>query len=296
MSWFKREEGENPVAVSGQAPENGSDAGERNVRTEGLWVKCPGCRQPIYRADLDTNLNVCPKCQFHFKIGARQRIELLLEPGFDVVDVGMRSTDPLNFTDIKSYKQRLRKAQELTGLDDAILNAIGMLGSHEVVLSAMEYSFIGGSMGAVVGETIARAVDRARESQKPLIIVAASGGARMMEGVVSLMQMAKISTALAQLDDARVPYICVLTDPTTGGVTASFAMLGDLNIAEPGALIGFAGPRVIEQTIRQKLPEGFQRSEFLLEKGFLDAVVHRKELKTYLSRALDFMKTQQRPA
>jgi acetyl-CoA carboxylase carboxyl transferase subunit beta len=160
----------------------------------------------------------------------------------------------------------------------------------------MEYSFIGGSMGAVVGETIARAVDRARESQKPLIIVAASGGARMMEGVVSLMQMAKISTALAQLDDARVPYICVLTDPTTGGVTASFAMLGDLNIAEPGALIGFAGPRVIEQTIRQKLPEGFQRSEFLLEKGFLDAVVHRKELKTYLSRALDFMKTQQRSA
>jgi acetyl-CoA carboxylase carboxyl transferase subunit beta len=292
MSWFKREDNENPVAVSGQPTENGSDAGERNVRTEGLWVKCPGCRQPIYRADLDTNLNVCPKCQYHFKIGARQRIELLLEPGFDVVDVGLRSTDPLNFTDIKPYKQRLRVAREQTGLDDAILNAIGHLGHHAVVLSAMEYSFIGGSMGAVVGETIARAVDRARESRKPLIIVAASGGARMMEGVVSLMQMAKISTALAQLDDERVPYICVLTDPTTGGVTASFGMLGDLNIAEPGALIGFAGPRVIEQTIRQKLPEGFQRSEFLLEKGFLDAVVHRKELKTYLVRALDFMKAE----
>jgi acetyl-CoA carboxylase carboxyl transferase subunit beta len=292
MSWFKREDNENPVAVSGQPTENGSDAGERNVRTEGLWVKCPGCRQPIYRADLDTNLNVCPKCQYHFKIGARQRIELLLEPGFDVVDVGLRSTDPLNFTDIKPYKQRLRVAREQTGLDDAILNAIGHLGHHAVVLSAMEYSFIGGSMGAVVGETIARAVDRARESRKPLIIVAASGGARMMEGVVSLMQMAKISTALAQLDDERVPYICVLTDPTTGGVTASFAMLGDLNIAEPGALIGFAGPRVIEQTIRQKLPEGFQRSEFLLEKGFLDAVVHRKELKPYLIRALDFMKAE----
>ena len=292
MSWFKREDNENPVAVSGQPTENSSDAGERNVRTEGLWVKCPGCRQPIYRADLDTNLNVCPKCQYHFKIGARQRIELLLEPGFDVVDVGLRSTDPLNFTDIKPYKQRLRVAREQTGLDDAILNAIGHLGHHAVVLSAMEYSFIGGSMGAVVGETIARAVDRARESRKPLIIVAASGGARMMEGVVSLMQMAKISTALAQLDDERVPYICVLTDPTTGGVTASFAMLGDLNIAEPGALIGFAGPRVIEQTIRQKLPEGFQRSEFLLEKGFLDAVVHRKELKTYLVRALDFMKAE----
>jgi len=290
MSWFKREENENPVAVSGSVPENGSDMSAKNVRTEGLWVKCPGCRQPIYKADLDANLRVCPKCQYHFKFGARERIQSLLEPGFELVDRGLRSTDPLNFVDVKPYKQRLRKAQELTGLDDAILNAIGRIGPHDVVLSAMEYGFIGGSMGAVVGETIARAVDRARESRRPLIIVAASGGARMMEGVVSLMQMAKISTALAQLDDARVPYICVLTDPTTGGVTASFAMLGDLNIAEPGALIGFAGPRVIEQTIRQKLPEGFQRSEFLLEKGFLDAVVHRKELKGYLSRALDFMK------
>jgi acetyl-CoA carboxylase carboxyl transferase subunit beta len=255
-----------------------------------LWVKCPGCRQPIYKADLDANLNVCPKCQHHFRIGARERIELLLEPGYEFVDTGLRSTDPLNFCDVKPYKQRLRTAREQTGLDDAILNAVGRMGPHEVVLSAMEYGFIGGSMGAVVGETIARAVDRARETRKALIIVAASGGARMMEGVVSLMQMAKISSTLAQLDDARVPYLCVLTDPTTGGVTASFAMLGDLNIAEPGALIGFAGPRVIEQTIRQKLPEGFQRSEFLLEKGFLDAVVHRRDLKSYLIRALDFMK------
>jgi len=220
-----------------------------------------------------------------------QRQDLLLEPGYTLVDTGLRSTDPLNFTDVKPYKQRLRKAREDTGLDDAILNAVGQMGPHEVVLSAMEYAFIGGSMGAVVGETIARAVDRARETEKPLIVIAASGGARMMEGVVSLMQMAKISTALAQLDDAHVPYICVLTDPTTGGVTASFAMLGDLNIAEPGALIGFAGPRVIEQTIRQKLPEGFQRSEFLLEKGFLDAVVHRHALKAYLVRALHFLKT-----
>jgi len=282
MSWFKRESGE--VAT---VPENGD--GERRVRTEGLWVKCLGCRQPIYRPDLDANLNVCPKCQHHFKINARQRIDLLLEPGYELVDQGLRSTDPLNFHDVKPYKQRLRKAQEETGLDDAILNAVGMMGSHHVVLSAMEYGFIGGSMGAVVGETIARAVDRARIARQPLIIVAASGGARMMEGVVSLMQMAKISTALAQLDDARVPYICVLTNPTTGGVTASFAMLGDLNIAEPGALIGFAGPRVIEQTIRQKLPEGFQRAEFLLEKGFLDAVVHRRELKDYLIRALNFL-------
>ncbi|MGP8173956.1 MAG: acetyl-CoA carboxylase, carboxyltransferase subunit beta [Terracidiphilus sp.] len=290
MSWFKRENDEYSAAADGSGPGSAADAAEKTVRTEGLWIKCPGCRQPIFKPDLEANLNVCPKCQHHFKIGARQRIGLLLEPGYELVDTGLRSTDPLNFTDVKPYKTRLRAAQEATGLDDAILNAVGQLGLHPVVLSAMEYSFIGGSMGAVVGETIARAVDRARLDRKPLIIVAASGGARMMEGVVSLMQMAKISTALAQLDDAKVPYICVLTDPTTGGVTASFAMLGDLNIAEPRALIGFAGPRVIEQTIRQKLPDGFQRSEFLLEKGFLDAVVPRRELKAYLIRALDFLK------
>ncbi len=287
MSWFKREDGDNSPGGGGPEP---PDGGDRRVRTEGLWTKCPNCRAVIFKADLEANLNVCPKCQYHFKIGARQRIDLLLEPGYQLVDGNLCSTDPLNFTDVKPYKQRLRAAQEQTGLNDAVLNAVGQLGPHEVVLSAMEYAFIGGSMGAVVGETIARAVDRARQERRPLIIVAASGGARMMEGVVSLMQLAKISTALAQLDDARVPYICVLTDPTTGGVTASFAMLGDLNIAEPGALIGFAGPRVIEQTIRQKLPEGFQRSEFLLEKGFLDAVVHRKDLKSYLDRALEFMR------
>ena len=286
MSWFKRDDGDN----SSGGPEP-PDSGDRRVRTEGLWTKCPNCRAVIFKADLEANLNVCPKCQHHFKIGARQRIDLLLEPGYELVDGNLRSTDPLNFNDVKSYRQRLRVAQEQTGLNDAILNAVGQLGPHQVVLSAMEYAFIGGSMGAVVGETIARAVDRARIERKPLIIVAASGGARMMEGVASLMQLAKISTALAQLDDARVPYICVLTDPTTGGVTASFAMLGDLNIAEPGALIGFAGPRVIEQTIRQKLPEGFQRSEFLLEKGFLDAVVHRRDLKNYLARALEFLRT-----
>jgi acetyl-CoA carboxylase carboxyl transferase subunit beta len=286
MSWFKRESGE---YESSHGSHRAADAGEKRVRTEGLWIKCLGCREVIWKADLLANLNVCPKCQHHFKMGARQRIDLLLEPGYELVDGGLRSTDPLNFTDIKPYKTRLRAAQAQTGLDDAILNAVGQLGPHQVVLSAMEYSFIGGSMGAVVGETIARAVDRARLTRKPLIIIAASGGARMMEGVVSLMQLAKISTTLAQLDDAKVPYVCVLTDPTTGGVTASFAMLGDLNIAEPGALIGFAGPRVIEQTIRQKLPEGFQRSEFLLEKGFLDAVVHRRELKGYLIRAFEFL-------
>jgi len=287
MSWFKRENGD---YKSGPEPDNGNDVAGKNVRTEGVFTKCLGCRAVIWKAEIEANLNVCPKCQYHFKVDARQRIQLLMEPGYELVDMGLRSTDPLNFTDVKPYKQRLRKARESTGLDDAIVNAVGNMGSHAVVVSAMEYGFIGGSMGAVVGETIARAVDRARLQRRPLIVVAASGGARMMEGVVSLMQMAKISTALAQLDEAKVPYICVLTDPTTGGVTASFAMLGDLNVAEPGALIGFAGPRVIEQTIRQKLPEGFQRSEFLLEKGFLDAVVHRRDLKNYLIRALDFMK------
>ena len=277
MSWFRRED--NKIVGTG----------EKTVRTEGLWIKCDSCGQAIFKADLEANLMVCPKCGFHFKMDARTRVAMLLEPGFELVDLDLKSTDPLEFTDLKPYKSRLKKAQKDTGLNDAIINALGMLGEHRVVLSVMEYSFIGGSMGAVVGETIARAVDRAREARQPLIIVAASGGARMMEGIVSLMQLAKISAALARLDEARGPFISVLTDPTTGGVTASFAMLGDLNVGEPGALIGFAGPRVIEQTIRQKLPEGFQRSEFLLQHGFLDAVVGRKELKSYLSRALDFL-------
>lgn len=290
MSWFKREEGE---FESEPGPGSNGDGASRNVRTEGLWIKCPSCRAAIFKADLEANLNVCPKCQHHFKVTARARLDQLLDPGYELADTGLKSTDPLSFTDVKPYKQRLRAAREQTGLNDAIVSAVGRLGPHEVVLCAMEYGFAGGSMGAVVGETIARAVDRARLTRKPLIIVSVSGGARMQEGIVSLMQMAKISTALAQLDDAKVPYVCVLADPTTGGVTASFAMLGDLNVAEPGALIGFAGPRVIEQTIRQKLPEGFQRAEFLLEKGFLDAVVHRKELKGYLIRALDFMKPVQ---
>ncbi|HWB32614.1 MAG TPA: acetyl-CoA carboxylase, carboxyltransferase subunit beta [Acidobacteriaceae bacterium] len=278
MSWFKRDD-------SGGIQNDG----EKTVRTEGLWIKCPGCGQVIFKKDLEQSLNVCPTCGHHFRINSRKRIELLLEPGYELVDTGLRSTDPLHFTDLKRYRHRLDEARRKTGLNDAILTAVGTLGAHEVVLSAMEYGFIGGSMGAVVGETIARAIDRSLEARKPLIIVAASGGARMMEGIVSLMQLAKISAGLARLDDAKIPYISVMTDPTTGGVTASFAMLGDLNIAEPGALIGFAGPRVIEQTTRQKLPEGFQRSEFLLEHGFLDAIVERKEMKAYLSRALDWM-------
>ncbi len=280
MSWFRRED--NKI----------EDTGEKTVRTEGLWIKCDACESVIFRADLEANLMVCPKCGHHFRLSARPRIDMLLEPGYELVDLELKSTDPLEFTDLKPYRSRLSKAQAETGLNDAVINALGLLGSHRVVLSVMEYSFIGGSMGAVVGETIARAVDRARDSRQPLIIVASSGGARMMEGIVSLMQLAKISTALARLDDEKIPFISVLTDPTTGGVTASFAMLGDLNIAEPEALIGFAGPRVIEQTIRQKLPEGFQRSEFLLQHGFLDAVVPRKELKSYLIRALDFMQVQ----
>jgi acetyl-CoA carboxylase carboxyl transferase subunit beta len=235
------------------------------------------------------NQQVCPHCGHHFRIDARTRIENLLEPGYELVDLGLRSTDPLQFVDLKPYKTRLAEAQRRTGLNDAIINAIGQLGPHSVVLSVMEFSFSGGSMGAVVGETIARAIDRSLATRHPLIIVAASGGARMQEGIISLMQLAKTASGLARMDDAKIPYISVMTDPTTGGVTASFAMLGDLNIAEPNALIGFAGPRVIEQTIRQKLPEGFQRSEFLLEHGFLDAIVPRKEMKQYLSQALTWM-------
>ncbi|MGA9305066.1 MAG: acetyl-CoA carboxylase, carboxyltransferase subunit beta [Candidatus Sulfotelmatobacter sp.] len=278
MAWFKRESGEL------------NTSGEKTVRTEGLWVKCESCRQIIWKKDLEENLNVCPKCDKHFRIDARTRLGLLLDDNeYETFDENLSSTDPLKFVDLKPYSSRLRQAQHDTGLRDAVINARGKLLGRPVVLSVMEYAFIGGSMGAVVGEMITRAVERALDSHTPLIIVSASGGARMMEGVVSLMQLAKISAALARLDKDKVPYISVLTDPTTGGVTASFAMLGDLNIAEPGALIGFAGPRVIEQTIRQKLPPGFQRSEFLLEHGMLDAVVPRKELKPYIGRALDFM-------
>jgi acetyl-CoA carboxylase carboxyl transferase subunit beta len=277
MTWFKRDENE-------IVPPAGHE-----VKTEGLWTKCPQCGKVIWKADLEANLLVCPHCGYHFKFDARARIENLLEPGYELVDLGLKSTDPLEFTDLKPYKQRLAQAQKKTGLNDAIINAIGKMGPHEVVLSVMEYAFIGGSMGAVMGETIARAVDRSLATRHPLIIVSASGGARMMEGIASLMQLAKVSTGLARMDDEKIPYISLMTDPTTGGVTASFAMLGDLNIAEPGALIGFAGPRVIEQTIRQKLPTGFQRSEFLLEHGFLDAIVPRKELKGYLVEALGWM-------
>jgi acetyl-CoA carboxylase carboxyl transferase subunit beta len=278
MAWFKRQSGELDTS------------GEKKVRTEGLWVKCEHCRQIIWKKDLEDNLNVCPKCDKHFRIDARTRLAQLLDDNeYEVFDANLVSTDPLKFVDLKAYSSRLRQAQADTGLKDAVINARGKLNGWPVIVSAMEYAFIGGSMGAVVGEVITRAIEQATATRAPIVIISASGGARMMEGVVSLMQLAKISAALARLDEARVPYISVLTDPTTGGVTASFAMLGDLNIAEPGALIGFAGPRVIEQTIRQKLPPGFQRSEFLLEHGMLDAVVPRKQLKPYIARALEFM-------
>lgn len=278
MAWFKRESAELDTS------------GEKKVRTEGLWVKCENCRQIIWKKDLEDNMNVCPKCDKHFRIDARARLALLMDENeYEILDANISSTDPLKFVDLKPYSSRLKQAQKDTGLKDAVINANGKVMGRPVVASVMEYAFIGGSMGSVVGEMITRAVERAADTRTPLIIVSASGGARMMEGVISLMQLAKISSALAKLDKAKVPYISLLTDPTTGGVTASFAMLGDLNIAEPGALIGFAGPRVIEQTIRQKLPAGFQRSEFLLQHGMLDAVVPRKQLKPYIARALDFM-------
>lgn len=278
MVWFKRQSGELDTS------------GEKKIRTEGLWVKCDSCRQIIWKKDLEENMNVCPKCEKHFRIDARTRLTQLMDEGkYETFDGNLSSTDPLKFVDLKPYASRLKQAQHDTGLKDAVINASGKLQGRPIIASVMEYSFIGGSMGAVVGEAITRAIERAGDLKTPLIIVSASGGARMMEGVVSLMQLAKISAALARLDKFKVPYVSLLTDPTTGGVTASFAMLGDLNIAEPGALIGFAGPRVIEQTIRQKLPPGFQRSEFLLQHGMLDAVVPRKQLKPYIARALDFM-------
>jgi len=279
MAWFKK--ARKPIATPKK------DKASRVP--EGLWVKCPDCSQAIYNKDLATNLGVCPKCAHHFRIGAAERLRMLFDGEWVEHDKDLTSTDPLLFTDTKPYKARLKAGIEATGLKDAVIVASGVIDGIETELAAMEYAFIGGSMGVVVGEKITRGIERAIESRRPLVIVCCSGGARMMEGALSLMQMAKISGALARLDRARLPYISVLTDPTTGGVTASFAMLGDLNVAEPKALIGFAGPRVIEQTIRQKLPEGFQRSEFLLEKGMIDLVVDRRELKGVIARVLRFM-------
>ncbi len=279
MAWFTREK------PSVGAPEEGA----RRVRTEGLWLKCQHCAQIIWRKALEENMQVCPKCGHHFRMDARTRLSMLFDDAkYEEFDFGMASTDPLGFVDSKPYVDRLAGMQSSTSLRDAVICAGGHMNGRPTIICALELKFIGGSMGAVVGEKITRSIERCLAAKIPLVIVSASGGARMQEGAVSLMQLGKISAALMRLDEARVPFISVLTDPTTGGVTASFAMLGDLNIAEPGAQIGFAGPRVIEQTIRQKLPEGFQTSEFLLKHGFLDAVVKRADLKTYVSKALNF--------
>jgi acetyl-CoA carboxylase carboxyl transferase subunit beta len=278
MAWFKK--ARKPI----ERPDKASRV------PEGLWVKCPACGEAIYSRDLATTSKVCPKCGHHFRMSATERLALLFDGGsWTEHDAGLRSIDPLKFTDTKPYQARLDASIKATGLKDAVITGTGTLNGLDVVIVAMEYSFIGGSMGVVVGEKITRAAELALRERRPLVIISSSGGARMMEGALSLMQMAKISAALGRLDRARVPYVSVLADPTTGGVTASFAMLGDLNVAEPKALIGFAGPRVIEQTIRQKLPDGFQRAEFLLEKGFIDAIVDRRELKTWLARVLTMM-------
>jgi len=275
MAWFKK--ARKPI----ERPEQASRV------PEGLWVKCPSCGQAIYNKELETTSKVCPKCSHHFRMSATERLSLLFDDAsWTEHDPGLRSLDPLKFTDTKPYAARLAASIKATGLNDAIIVGSGMMDGVEVVIAAMEYAFIGGSMGVVVGEKITRAAELALGHRQPLIIVSSSGGARMMEGALSLMQMAKISAALGRLDRAGLPYISVLVDPTTGGVTASFAMLGDFNVAEPKALIGFAGPRVIEQTIRQKLPDGFQRAEFLLEKGFIDAIVDRRELKAWLAHML----------
>jgi acetyl-CoA carboxylase carboxyl transferase subunit beta len=277
MAWFKK------VRKPIEAP---SDKPSRVP--EGLWVKCPSCGEILYNKDLVASLNVCTKCAHHFRVGATDRLRMLFDKAWEEFDADLQSTDPLKFTDTKPYRKRLDASIAATGLKDAVVCAIGRINGFETSVASMEYGFIGGSMGVVVGEKITRAIERAIERRLPVVIVSSSGGARMMEGALSLMQMAKISAALARLDRARLPYISILTDPTTGGVTASFAMLGDVIIAEPKALIGFAGPRVIEQTIRQKLPEGFQRSEFLLERGMIDMIVDRREMKDAVARVLRF--------
>ncbi len=280
MAWFTRQ----------KSGAEGVGDGDKKVRTEGLWLKCESCGQIIWKKALDENHQVCPHCAHHFRLDARARLAILFDGGeYEELDASLTSTDPLHFEDSKPYSDRLASMQLATSLSDALISATGTLEGRPVHICAMELKFIGGSMGAVVGEKITRAIESCVENKRPLVIVSASGGARMQEGAISLMQLAKISSALMRLDEAKVPYISVLTDPTTGGVTASFAMLGDLNIAEPGALIGFAGPRVIEQTIRQKLPEGFQRSEFLLDHGFLDAVVKRGEMKQYIAQSSELL-------
>jgi len=278
MAWFRRSK----ASISAEP--------QRKDTPDGMWMKCQSCGEIVHRKQLEQQLFTCAKCNFHFRIGSKEYLAILLDDGtFKEMDRKMRSTDPLQFQDTKRYKDRIRETIRKSNLNDAIRTGTGKISGIEVAIGVMDFSFIGGSMGSVVGEKAARAIQRARKAKIPLILVSSSGGARMMEGALSLMQLAKTSAKLAQLSDAGIPYISVMTDPTTGGVTASYAMLGDINIAEPGALIGFAGPRVIKQTIGKDLPEGFQRSEFQLEHGFVDAVVHRKDMKETITRLLKLM-------
>jgi len=280
MAWFNKK----TKRIEAVPPE------ERVVKTENVFVKCDGCEAHLFKGELESGLQVCSHCGHHFRIGARERLAMLFDDGkYEELDAEVISIDPLQFVDSKPYTERLEQAKETSSLPEAIINGRGTVGDHPVLAGSMDMSFIGGSMGSAVGEKVTRLIERAMEEHSALVIFSASGGARMQEGTLSLMQMAKISAALAALDEARLPFISVLTDPTTGGVTASFAMLGDVIIGEPKALIGFAGPRVIEQTIRQKLPKDFQRSEFLLEHGMIDDIVDRREIRDYIIKLLNFM-------
>src|SRR5215218_161024 len=281
MAWFRR----NKPKIEGQSEDE-----ERKVLTEGIFVKCPECENALYKRELLESLQVCTHCTYHFRLGARERLDTLFDDGrYEKLDEEVTSSDPLEFVDTKPYKDRIESAKKSSGLPEAIVSGKGMVGGHLTYAGAMDMAFIGGSMGSAVGEKITRLIERALENKGAVIVFAASGGARMQEGTLSLMQMGKISAALSLLHEARLPFVSVLTDPTTGGVTASFAMLGDVILAEPKALIGFAGPRVIEQTIRQKLPKDFQKSEFLLDHGMIDAIVDRRELRDYIAKVLNFM-------
>lgn len=281
MAWFRRDK---------PKIEESSSESERTVKTEGIFVKCPDCENSLYKRELLESLQVCTHCRHHFRIGARERLDLLFDGGeYQSLDEEVTSADPLKFVDSKPYSERIVSARKASGLPEAVVSGTGKVGGHLVYAGAMDMSFIGGSMGSAVGEKITRLIERGLENRGAVVMFSASGGARMQEGTLSLMQMAKISAALARLHEAGLPFVSVLTDPTTGGVTASFAMLGDVILAEPKALIGFAGPRVIEQTIRQKLPKGFQRSEFLLEHGMVDLVVDRRDIRDTIVRLLDFM-------
>jgi acetyl-CoA carboxylase carboxyl transferase subunit beta len=285
VAWFTRK------------PEETQGTPKKVVIAEGLWIKCDSCKEIMARAEVERAGRVCPKCHYPFRITSRERIGLLVDPGtFEEYQTGIASVDPLAFKDTKRYRDRLKTAKQKTTMEEAVVTGVARVGGHPVVLCVFEFGFLGGSMGSVVGEKLTRAIELAIDKHVPVIIVPASGGARMQEGILSLMQMAKTSAALARLGEAGLPYLSVLTDPTTGGVTASFAMLGDVILAEPRALIGFAGPRVIAETIRQPLPEGFQRSEFLLEHGQIDLVVERRELKDTLRRLLAFFADQPTPS